>query len=58
MRAAGMALPHEHPKLAVTAMIDGNNDFAAQLDRAVLCKNNRPAARLSAALTMLPSIND
>ena len=53
-----MALPHEHPKLAVTAMVDGNNDFAAQLDRAVLCKNNRPAARLSAALTMLPSIND
>jgi hypothetical protein len=35
MRAAGMALPHEHPKLAVTAMVDGNNDFAAQLDRAV-----------------------
>jgi DNA-binding phage protein len=35
MRAAGMALPHEHPKLAVTAMVDGNNDFVAQLDRAV-----------------------
>ena len=33
-----MALPHEHPKLAVTAMVDGNNDFAAQLDRAVISK--------------------
>ena len=34
MRAAGMALPHEHPKLAVTAMVT-NDDFAVQLDRAI-----------------------
>ena len=27
MRAAGMALPHEHPKLAVTAMVS-SDDFA------------------------------
>jgi hypothetical protein len=35
IRAAGMALSHEHPKLAVVATVDGNNDFAAQLDQAV-----------------------
>ena len=34
MRAAGTALPHEHPKLAVTAMVT-NDDFAVQLDRAI-----------------------
>ena len=32
MRAAGMALPHEHPKLAVTAMVT-SDDFAIQLDK-------------------------
>jgi hypothetical protein len=35
MRAAGMALPHEHPKLAVTAVVS-EGDFANQLDRTVL----------------------
>ena len=34
MRAASAALPHEHPKLAVTAMVT-SDDFAIQLDRAV-----------------------
>ena len=32
MRAATAALPHEHPKLAVTAMVN-EGDFANQLDR-------------------------
>ena len=35
MRAATAALPHEHPKLAVVATFDGNNDFGVQLDRAI-----------------------
>jgi hypothetical protein len=35
MRAAGMALPFEMPKLAVVATVDANGDFAVQLDRAV-----------------------
>ena len=34
IRAATAALPHEHPKLAVTAMVT-NDDFAVQLDRAI-----------------------
>ena|SRR5215468_4891067 len=34
IRAATAALPHEHPKLAVTAVIN-EGDFAVQLDRAV-----------------------
>jgi hypothetical protein len=34
IRAATAALPHEHPKLAVTAMVT-SDDFAIQLDRAI-----------------------
>ena len=34
IRAATAALPHEHPKLAVTAMVT-SGDFAIQLDRAI-----------------------
>jgi hypothetical protein len=34
LRAATAALPHEHPKLAVTAMVNAG-DFADQLERAV-----------------------
>ena len=34
MRAAGMALPHEHPKLAVTAVVNAG-DFADQLEKAI-----------------------
>ena len=33
MRAAMACLPFEVPKLAVTALIDGERDFAAVLDR-------------------------
>jgi hypothetical protein len=35
MRAAMAALPFEHPKLAVVATVDGNRDFAFQLDQAI-----------------------
>jgi len=35
MRAAGMALPFEHPKLAVAAMLHYDGDFADRLDRAL-----------------------
>ena len=35
MRAAMAALPFEKPKLAVVATVDGNKDFAFQLDQAV-----------------------
>ena len=34
MRAAAAALPHEHPKLAVTTVVNAG-DFADQLERAV-----------------------
>ena|SRR5262249_29085696 len=34
IRAATAALPHEHPKLAVTATV-GAGDFADQLERAI-----------------------
>jgi hypothetical protein len=34
MRAAGLALPHEHPKLAVQALIT-EQDIAAVLDRRI-----------------------
>src|SRR5262245_10931959 len=35
IRAAMAALQFEHPKLAVVATVDGNNDFAAKLDQAL-----------------------
>jgi hypothetical protein len=34
MRAATAALPHEHPKLAVTAVVN-SGDFADQLEQAI-----------------------
>jgi hypothetical protein len=35
MRAAGMAIPYEFPKLAVTAIVPDDGSFAMRLDRAV-----------------------
>jgi hypothetical protein len=35
MRAAMAALPYEHPKLAVTAVLDGTEDLGARLSRAI-----------------------
>jgi hypothetical protein len=35
MRAAALCLPYEHPKLAVTAVVDGTEDLGARLSRAI-----------------------
>jgi hypothetical protein len=35
MKAAIAALPYEHPKLAVTAVLDGSEDLGARLNRAI-----------------------
>jgi hypothetical protein len=35
MKAAIAALPYEHPKLAVTAVVDGTEDLGARLHRAI-----------------------
>jgi hypothetical protein len=35
MRAAALCLPYEHPKLAVTALLDGTEDLGARLSRAI-----------------------
>src|SRR5216683_2512036 len=35
MRAAGLALPHEHPKLGVSVNINDDGTFAQRLDAAI-----------------------
>jgi hypothetical protein len=35
MRAAALCLPYEHPRLAVTAVLDGTEDLGARLSRAI-----------------------
>jgi hypothetical protein len=52
MRAAIAALPFEHPKLAVTAVIEGGADFAARLERA--CGRSAKVLELRRS----PAVND
>src|SRR6516164_8084212 len=54
MKAAIAALPFEHPKLAVTAVIEGGADFAARLERAV----GRSAKVLELRRSDQPAVND
>ena len=35
MKAAALCLPYEHPRLAVTAVLDGTEDLGARLSRAI-----------------------
>jgi hypothetical protein len=41
MRAAGMAIPYEYPKLSVVANVE-NKDMADRLERAILRSGIRP----------------
>jgi hypothetical protein len=47
MRAAIAALPYEHPKLAVTVALDGQDNWASQLQRCIA--RSRPVLELHAA---------
>jgi hypothetical protein len=42
MRAAGMAIQFEHPKLAVTANVSGDNEFGFRLDQAIQRSGTAP----------------
>jgi hypothetical protein len=46
MKAAIAALPYEHPKLAVTAVLDGTEDLGARLSRAIERSHRADAYRL------------
>jgi hypothetical protein len=50
MKAAIAALPFEHPDLAVTALVDGGNDWAVRIERARL----RSAAKAVLTSTRCP----
>jgi hypothetical protein len=39
MRAAGMALPHEHPKLGISMNVGMSEEFGAQLEKAIARAN-------------------
>lgn len=55
MRAATAALPHEHPRLAVTAVVN-SGDFADQLERAI--ERSRKVSMIDATpMTNVPTDN-
>jgi hypothetical protein len=53
MRAAALCLPYEHPKLAVTALLDGTEDLGARLHRAI--ERSAKVIELRAAQEPAPS---
>ena len=53
MKAAIAALPYEHPKLAVTAVVDGTEDLGARLHRAI--QRSAKVIELRAAQEPAPS---
>jgi hypothetical protein len=53
MKAAIAALPYEHPKLAVTAVVDGTEDLGARLSRAI--QRSAKVIELRAAQEPAPS---
>jgi hypothetical protein len=53
MKAAIAALPYEHPKLAVTAVLDGTEDLGARLHRAI--QRSAKVIELRAAQEPAPS---
>jgi len=67
MRAAAMALPFEHPKLAVTALVPDDGRFAEQLERAIersqavrviTVEPEPPPPQASTDVTLRPSVPD
>src|SRR6516165_2267173 len=53
MRAAALCLPYEHPRLAVTAVLDGTEDLGARLHRAI--QRSAKVIELRAAQEPAPS---
>jgi hypothetical protein len=53
MRAAALCLPYEHPRLAVTAVVDGTEDLGARLHRAI--QRSAKVIELRAAQEPAPS---
>jgi hypothetical protein len=67
MRAAFAALPFEHPKLAVTALVPDDGRFAEQLERALAASGKvlelrkveeLPQTQASTDVTLRPSVPD
>jgi hypothetical protein len=55
MKAAIAALPYEHPKLAVTAVVDGTEDLGVRLSRAI--QRSAKVIELRAMAPMAPTGN-